>query len=139
MPSHPSSQKGGPPMRTSYLCRITLAVLISISTATVLHGQTTKTEFRFTPELMILEGDPTTFTLPNYSGHGALYHMRIEIVISHPRPPDLDITFVLSSTSGNPNKTVGLMSDVGSSAIPWVRRKIIFDDCAPRTLDETTL
>jgi hypothetical protein len=122
-------------MRTSYLCRIALAMLIGCCAATSVHAQTHKTVLRFSSPIPVLDAesgyDNRNATLP-----GVIYHIRVEVVISHPTPPDIDLVLYTDL----PNlRALPLMSDVGSSSLPWVERRIVFDDCARRTLDEAQL
>ena len=64
---------------------------------------------------------------------GVIYHITVAVVLSHDIPQDIDLLLTVG------DRGVLWMSDVEESVEPWFQRRVVFDDCAHRTLDKATL
>ena len=124
-------------MVAGYGCRIAVVLSIGLSVAASAQAQTTKTVLPLISGASSAVPDGSSFMAAQNTQNipGVIYHVSVTLTLSHQTPPDFDIVIFGPGVS----QEVMLMSDVGSSARPWVARRFVIDDCARRTLDGAEL
>ena len=124
-------------MVAGYGCRIAVVLSIDLCVAASVQAQTTKTVLPLISGASHSVPDGSSFSIAKsiLNSPGVIYHVTMALTLSHETPPDFDIE--VSGPNGSRNVIV--VSDVGSSGLPWVARRFVIDDCARLTLDAAEL